>query len=171
MRNKYTKEFEDKMIELAPNKTIDELLKIANKDYNITKKQLASYLSKRQIQYKNYNKNKVREMGLDVPIGTEYVKPDGMTLVKISKNKWDYKQRIIYSKYHNVKLTSDDYIIFLDQNRNNFNIDNLVKVTRHESAILANQQLFSKKPNVTETGIQVAKLMIKLKKHERGIRL
>ena len=163
MRNKYTKEFENKMIKLAPTKTINELVKIANKDYNITKKQLTLYLSKRQIRYKDYNKNKVRLMGENIPIGTEYVKPDGMVLVKVSKSKWQYKQRLIYEKYHKVKLTSDDYVIFLDQDRTNFNIDNLRVVSRRESSILANQKIFSSNPKVTETGIDVARLIIKLK--------
>ena len=86
-----------------------------------------------------------------------------MTLIKISENKWMYKQRYLYEKYYNVKLTNDDYIIFLDQDRTNFDIKNLKRITRHESAILSNQKLFSNNPKVTETGVQVAKLMIKIK--------
>lgn len=173
MRNKYSKEFENKMKKLAPNKTLDELLKIAINKYNyvITKKMLMSYLSKRNIKYKNYNSKMVRKMGDKIPIGTEYKKDDGMVLVKISSNKWKYKQRLIYERYHNVKLKEDDYIIFLDQNRNNFNINNLKLVTRHESAILSNQKLFSKNPETTKTGIEIAKLIIKVKeiKNEKKI--
>jgi len=163
MRNKYTKEFENKMIKLAPTHTINQLLKIANKDYKITKTQLRRYLSRRNIRYKDYNANKVRNMGDKVPIGTEYTKPDGMVLVKITKDRWEYKQRLIYQQYHNVELTSDDYIIFLDQDRTNFNIENLKKISRRESSIIANQKLFSKKPLATETGIAIARLIIKTK--------
>lgn len=165
MRNKYSKEFEDEMKQLAPKNEFEKLYWIARQKYAyfITRSQLKQYLSKRKIRYKDYNKNKVRKMGLNKSIGSERIKPDGMIQVKIAKDKWEYKQRLIYEKYHNVKLTSDDYIIFLDQDRTNFNINNLMKVTRRESSILANQKLFSKKPIVTETGIQVAKLIIKLK--------
>lgn len=166
MRNKYSEQFEQEMRRLAPSKTIQQLLKVANNKYcyPITKKNLLQYLSKRQIRYKDYNSNKAQLMGSKISIGTEYIKPDGMTLVKVAPNKWKYKQRLIYENYHNVQLTSNDYIIFLDQNRNNFNIDNLKCVTRQESSILSNQKLFSKNPIATETGIQVAKLMSKIKK-------
>lgn len=165
MRNKYSSEFEKEMYEKAKENTLDNLLKIARSkyDYNINKNQLRQYLSKRQIKYKDYNETKASDMGKYIPIGTEYIKDDGMTLIKVKENKWQYKQRYIYEQYYNVKLSSDDYIIFLDQDRNNFNIDNLKRITRHESGILSNQKLFSKNKDVTETGIQVAKLMIKIK--------
>lgn len=165
MRNKYSKDFENKMILLAPTHTLNQLLDIAiNKyKYEITVIQLRSYLSKRHIKYKNYSYRKVRNVGDNVPIGTERVKPDGMVQVKVAKNKWEYKQRFIYSKHYNVKLTSDDYIIFLDQDRTNFDINNLKRINRRESSIVANQKMFSKNPEITKTGIQVAKLMIKCK--------
>lgn len=166
MRNKYTNEFENKMKLLAPTHTLNELLKIAQKDYIITKTQLHQYLSKRNIIYKDYNEKKVRNMGGNVPIGTERIKPDGMIQVKVSPSKWEYKQRLIYSKYYNVKLTSDDYIIFLDQDRTNFDITNLKRISRRESSILSNQKMYSKNKDLTELGILTAKLMIKTK--EKG---
>lgn len=165
MRNKYSKEFEEEMKELAPTNELTRLWWIARDKYAyfITKSQLRQYLSKRNIIYKDYNKNKVRNMGENVPIGTEYVKDDGMTLIKVSSNKWMYKQRYIYEQYYNVKLTSNDYIIFLDQNRNNFDINNLKRITRRESAVLSNQKLFFNNKELTNAGIDVAKLIIKTK--------
>ena len=165
MKNKYSQLFEHQMQIQASTHTLEQLLHIARDcfGYDITKKQLQLYLSKRQIRYKDYHLTKVRDMGKDAPIGTEYIKPDGMVLVKVAKDKWQYKQRIIYEEFYNVKLKSDDYIIFLDQDRTNFDINNLRKVTRRESAILANQELFSKYSQVTETGIDVAKLIIAMK--------
>lgn len=165
MRNKYSTEFEDEMRKLAPTNELTRLWWVARQKYAyfITKSQLRQYLYKRQIRYKDYNPNKAQPMGNRIPIGTEYVKPDGMVLVKVTSNKWKYKQRYIYEKYYNVELTSEDYIIFLDQDRNNFDISNLKKVTRKESSILSNQKLFSKNPLSTETGIKVAQLIAKLK--------
>ena len=98
MRNKYSKEFENVMKELASYTELDRLLWYAYSQfgYEINKSQLRQYLSKRKIRYKDYNKNKVRKMGLNKPIGSERVKPDGMIQVKIAKNKWEYKQRLIY---------------------------------------------------------------------------
>lgn len=171
MRNKYSKKFEEDMYRLATNNSLDDLLKVAKSkyQYNITKKQLRLYLSKRKLRYKGYNANKVRNMGSDYPIGYEYTKDDGMVLVKIAKDRYEYKQRLIYSKYHNVELTEDDYIIFLDQDRTNFKIENLKRVNRRESSIVANQKLFFNEPKLTETGIEVAKLMIKAKDKKKEV--
>lgn len=167
MRNKYTNQFQNDMIVLAPFYTLDELLEFAKKQYKtITKKQLRLYLSKRKIRYKGFDYDRykrTRNQGDNVPIGTERVKPDGMVQVKIAKDRWEYKQRLIYSQYHNVQLTSDDYIIFLDQDRTNFDINNLKKVSRRESSVLSNQKLFFNNDKLTETGIDVAKLIIKTK--------
>lgn len=163
MRNKYTIEFENLMRNKAIDHSFDELYKIAKRKYKITRSQLMQYLSKRKIRYKDYMTGRVRQMGLNYQIGCEYVKNDGMVLVKIAKDKWEYKQRLLYMKYHNCELTSDDYIIFLNQDRTDFSKENLAKVTRHESAFLSNQQMFSKKRELTKLGIDTAKLMIKIK--------
>lgn len=168
MRNKYNKKFENIMLKLAPNNNLDDLLLIAQKEYNITKNQLRQYLSKRKIRYKDYNSNKAHPNNL-LPIGTEYTKDDGMTLIKISQDKWEYKQRFLYKKYHNCELTSDDYIIFLNQNRNDFSKNNLAKISRAESSILSNQKMFSKNKNLTKLGIITAKLILKIKeRHNNG---
>ena len=165
MRNKYSEKFEEEMRNLAHSMTLNELLNVANTQYNyqITNTQLRQYLYKRQIKYKDYNKNMKRNMGNKIPLGTERIKPDGMIQVKVAPNKWEYKNRLIYEKYHNIKLKSDDFIIFLDQDRTNFDIKNLKRISRHESSILSNQKIFSQNPKVTETGIEVARLIIKTK--------
>ena len=141
IKNVYSKEFEDTMYKIGQTRTLKELVGIAIKQFNykIKKSQLRQYLSKRNIQYKDYDLTKIRDMGKRYPIGSEYVKPDGMTLIKIAKNKWEYKQRYIYENYYKVKLTSSDYIIFLDGNRNNFDINNLKRVSNIEAGILGNK--------------------------------
>lgn len=171
IRNKYSIEFEKEMYEKASSKNFLELLDIANKkyNYNITKSQLMKYLSKRNIKYKDYNNKMVRDMGDKVPIGTEYTKPDGMVLVKIAKNKWEYKQRLLYQKYHNVKLTTDDFIIFLDQDRTNFSKKNLGRISRKEAGYMVNQKMFSKNSEVTKTGILATKFWYKIKDKEKKL--
>lgn len=163
MRRKYNKDLIEWLNNNASKYIVDELVPIVNKKYKetYTRVQLQRLLVRNKIEYKYKNENKSHNMS-KLPIGTEYVKSDGMVLVKVDKNEWKYKQRLIYEQYYNVKLNEDEYVIFLDQDRTNFNINNLKKVTRRESSILANQQIFSKIPEATRTGIQIAKLMIKM---------
>ena len=133
----------------------------------MTKRCLETYLYRHRVKCIDYNKTKVRDAS-KCEIGYEYVKSDGMILVKIAQpNIWDYKQRLMYKKYHNCELTTDDYIIFLNQDRNDFSKDNLVKITRRESSILSNQKMFSKNKDLTNLGILTAKLMIKANEKRR----
>lgn len=168
MRNKYSKEFEKEMYKKAPNKTIDKLLDIAINKYNyhITKDMLMQYLSKREIRYKGYNPNKAKAMGSIIPIGTEYTKADGMVLVKVKPNKWKYKQRYIYEQYYNVELPKDIMVIFLDGDRTNFDINNLMAVSTPEYNCIKNKDLLSNNSMVTKTAILGARLYYKIKEKE-----
>ena len=168
MRNKYSKEFEEEMYNKASNKTIDKLLDIAINKYNypITKEMLREYLSKREIRYKGYNPNKAQAMGNKIPIGTEYVRPDGMVLVKVTPNKWKYKQRYIYEQYHKVELPKEIMVIFLDGDRTNFDINNLIAVSTPEYNCIKNKDLLSKNGMVTKTAILSARLHYKIKEKE-----
>lgn len=153
------------------NLTIDELLPLVNKKFKekYTRLSLQKYLIRNKIPYKYKNENKSHNMS-KLPIGTEYVKGDGMILVKIARNKWEYKQRLIYMQHYGVELTEEDYIIFLDNDRTNFDINNLQLVSRRVSAILSNQQLKSSNADVTKLGIDTAKLIIKIKEKKNGER-
>ena len=162
MRNKYSKEFEKETKDKSSVLTQKQLRKYLEDKYNLTisKNAFSKYLYKHGIRCIDYNENKARKMDKK-PIGYEYRKNDGMILVKVADNEWIYKQRLMYMKYHKCEITSDDYIIFLNQNRNDFSKDNLVKVSRRESSILSNQKMFSKNKDLTNLGILTAKLMIK----------
>ena len=140
-----------------------ELIQEIEKDFDIklSKSTFEKYLYRHKIKCKDYNPTKAKN-GKKVPIGYEYTKPDGMVLVKIKDpDVWNYKQRIIYENYYNIKLSDNDYIIFLNQDRTDFRIENLKRVTRRESAITSNLDMFSKNPELTELGINTAKLIIK----------
>jgi len=169
MRNKYSKEFEKEMYKKGSSNTIDKLLDIAKNKYNyqITKEMLREYLQKRQIRYKDYNPNKAKAMGNRIPIGTEYVKPDNMVLVKVTPNKWEYKQRHIYEQYHNVKLPKGTMVIFLDGDRTNFDIDNLMAVSTPEYNCIKNKSLLSNDGMITKTAILSARLYYKVKEKEK----
>lgn len=168
MRRKYNVDLINFLKDNAKKYIIDDLLIMVNNNFNetYTRLQLQKLLIRNRIEYKYKNKNKIVNVK-KCPVGTEYKKKDGMTLIKIDKNKWQYKQRYIYEQYYHVKLTSDDYIIFLDQNRENFDINNLKRISRRESSILSNQKMFSIDKDVTKLGVEVAKLIIKTKDLER----
>ena len=169
MRRKINNKLKQYLLEIANVYTVDELLLKVNKKFkeNYTRLQLQKYLVRNRIPYKYTNINKSQKMGSKIPIGTEYTKPDGMVMIKINNNTWVYKQRYLYEKYHKVKLTDNDFIIFLDGDRSNFKKKNLKLLTRQEACYLGifkyDYGINNVNKNIIETEILTAKLLIKTK--------
>ena len=164
----YSNEIYGFLINNSNKYTIKQLVGILKNEYNfeIERKKLAQYCIKMGITYK-YEKPNKSHSNKPTPIGAIARKTDGdMLKVKIGNHKWKYLQREIYEKHHKVKLKNDEYIIFLDQNKRNFDINNLKLISRQESAMLGSQQLYSKYPLATETGLKIIKLRIKTKEKE-----
>lgn len=172
MRRKINPALKEYLQLFAKDYTVEEILPKVNKIFNenYTKLELQKYLVRNKIEYKYKNKKMIRKMGLDKPIGSEYTKPDGMVMIKIAKNKWVYKQRYIYEKYYGVKVKDNEHIIFLDGNKNNFNINNLYKATNEEcgyiGAFKINNKLDIKDKEVTKLLLLMYKTEVKAKKVE-----
>lgn len=99
------------------------------------------------------------------PIGTEKLLPDGYVWVKINdvpKAKkyvnWDQKHRIIYEQHHGA-IPKKHVVIFADGNRENFDIDNLVLVSKSELLIMNKKKLINTNSDLTKTGVIMAKLI------------
>ena len=152
----------------ASSHTIKELVQLIKEKFNIDieKKKLAQYCIKMKIQYK-YENPKKSHSNTPTKNGTIIIKTDGDYLkVKTGNHKWEYLQRKIYENYYNVKLPEDVYVVFLDQNKRNFDIKNLKAITRRSSAIMSKDGLFSIEPRLTKLGHLNSKLKIKTKEKQ-----
>ena len=101
------------------------------------------------------------------PVGSERVDAEGYTLIKVSnegiKHKmWAFKHRIVWEQHHKKKIPKGSVIIFADGNKSNLNIENLICVTRNELKVLNKCRLISSVPELTKTGLNIAKIRIKL---------
>lgn len=162
---KYSEDFYVFLEENAQFYTIKELVKIIKEKFNIDfeKKKLAQYCIKKKIKYKYEKPNKAHS-NIPTKLGTIINKTDGdMLKIKVGKHKWEYLQRKIYEDYYGVKLPKDVYVIFLDQNKRNFDIKNLKAISRRSSAIMSKDGLFSSLPNITKIGYTNSKMKIKVK--------
>lgn len=161
----YSNEMYEFLLKNASSHTIKELVKMIKEKFNIDieNKKLAQYCIKMKIQYK-YEKPNKSHSNTPTKIGTLALKTDGGYIkVKTDKHKWEYLQRKIYEDYYNAKLPEDVYVVFLDQNKRNFDIKNLKAITRRSSAIMSKDGLFSTKPKITKLGHLNSKLKIKIK--------
>ena len=189
---KYTDEIINFLREIAPGKTYKEIVEIFNKKYDLdmTVDKLSSLLSRKKIntgtigRFKKgfipWNKGKKGYMGANKtsfkksnkpknwrPVGSERIDNEGYTLIKVSnegcKHKmWALKHRVVWEEYHKKKIPRGSVIIFADGDRSNLNVDNLICVTREELKVLNQCRLISSVPELTKTGLNVAKIKIKL---------
>ena len=68
------------------------------------------------------------------PVGSKRLTVDGYHMVKIADpNVWILTHKLIYEQHYG-KVPDGEFVIFLDRNKNNLDIDNLISVTRGELA-------------------------------------
>lgn len=112
-----------------------------------------------------------------VEIGEEHIrhkKPndEGFLCVKTCNGKgnknWTPKQRYVYEQHYG-EIPKGHKVIFADGNRNNFDISNLILVSNAEELHLNKRGLRFKDKELTETGLNVVKVILKLGgKNERS---
>lgn len=102
------------------------------------------------------------------PIGSEFITDYDYVKIKTAEpNTWEYKHRVIYEQYYG-KIPKGYSVIFLDQNKRNFDINNLKLVKDEERNLMANRKLFFNNKNLTETGLLIAKVDLKEKEIRKG---
>lgn len=95
------------------------------------------------------------------PIGYERTHPDGFTWVKVAEpDVFKQKHRVIYEQHYG-PIPKDCCVIFADGNRSNFDLNNLILVTRTEHGVMNVQHLRSKDAEITKCGVALTKLMIR----------
>lgn len=180
--NKYTNEMIEFLKEVAPQKTYKEITELFNKKFNleVTVGIIKNLLSRKKIhtgtlgQFKKgsipwnkglktgikprrYDKNG-DVIWIEKPVGSKYITNDGYTIVKTkAPNFWEYKQRVIWKKTHG-EIPHNHVIIFADGNKSNFDIDNLICVSKNELRQLNRYKLKKDDADLTKVGIGIVKL-------------
>ena len=102
-----------------------------------------------------------------VPIGTESITKGGYIKVKVGEpNKWKLKQRYIYEQHYG-EIPKDCNVIFADKNIRNFDINNLILVSKAEMLILNKNKLIFEDKELTKVGVNIAKVIDKTKKRSK----
>ena len=100
-------------------------------------------------------------------VGEERIDKYGYVQIKVAEpNKWDLKHRVIY-KEHYGEIPDGYNIIFADGNKMNFDIDNLIAVSKSEMLILNNNNLRFEDKELTKVGVNIAKVIDKAKKRNK----
>lgn len=106
-----------------------------------------------------------------VKIGATRLNKDGCIEIKIqdgAKNKnWKGKHRLIWEK-QNGPIPKGHKIVFIDGNKNNFDINNLALVSNAEEVIINRLGILGLKP-LFQAGLNLARIKIKLSSIRRKI--
>ena len=187
-QHRWTDEEKEYLASIVKGKTYKELLILMNDkfEYEFSSQQIESALRRYNLktgntgQFKKYqepwNKGLKGYMGANKtsfkkgtippnykPVGTERFAKDGYIEVKVKDpNVWELKHRYIYKKHHG-EIPNGYNVIFADKNISNFNIDNLILVSKAEMLILNKNKLIFEDKDFTKVGVNIAKLINKTK--------
>ena len=168
--------------EIAKGKYLSEIVELMSKKFNYSfrKTQIKSTMTKHKI--KNGMKNKVPKgfepwnKGLQIgnshihnlkSVGDEYINSEGFVMIKLDNpSRWVHKHRYIYEQAHG-EIGKNNVIIFLDGDKTNLSLDNLYCITRKQLMKMNQNNLFYSDPELTKTGIEIAKLMLKVNEVKR----
>jgi len=195
--NVYTDEMIDFIREVSPTHTNKETTKLFNEKFgfNINEKNMNNIRKRRKIptssdgRFKKGNVpfNKGRKgiyyKGSEAtwfkkgnkphaykPVGSERIDRDGYVWVKTEDpNKWRMKHVLIWEKHYG-EVPKGHIVVFLDKNRLNTDINNLLLVSRAELLMMNRQKLFTSDVELTMAGYNMTKVLMagyKAKKERR----
>ena len=191
-QHKWTDEEKEYLASIVKGSTYKEITeKMNNKfEYNFSEEQIKSAMARYKLPtgtggyFKKgstpWNKGLKGYMGVNktsfkkgtippnqVPIGTESITKGGYIKVKVGEpNKWKLKQRYIYEQHYG-EIPNNCNVIFADKNIRNFDINNLVLVSKAEMLILNNNKLIFEDKELTKVGVNIAKVIDKAKKRSK----
>ena len=91
-------------------------------------------------------------------IGSEFVSTEGYTFVKVGEpNIWKHKTTVVYEKEYG-KVPEGYCVVFADQDKTNFNLDNLLLVRNKDKLYAKNRHLLCNNKELTKTGLLIAQL-------------
>lgn len=171
MSKLFTLEQEHFIKENIIGKTSEELTKLINQEFNLN-------LKVKQIQY--YKKSHKLKSGVNTqfkknqiphnkkPIGYEFTSPDGYTYIKAAEpNIYQHKQIYIYEQVHG-KIPKHHSVMFLDKDKTNFDLDNLILVADKDKLTAKNQHLIFEDKELTRTGLLIAQVINKASEKKGG---
>lgn len=100
-------------------------------------------------------------------VGSERLNKYGYIEIKVAEpNKWKLKHRVIYEKEFGT-IPKSHIVTFVDGNSRNFELDNLVLISRSENLVANEYKLHKRDKELTKIGLLIAKVIDKTNKRKR----
>lgn len=148
----------------------EKLTEILNKKFNTNYPRYKVYRWKKRNGIKSGVNTKFKKGNKPhnyKPIGSEFVSSEGYTFIKVGEpSVWKHKTTVIYEKEYGP--IPDGYcVVFADQDKTNFSLDNLILVRNKDKLIAKNRHLLFENKELTKTGLLIAQLINKA--HEKKV--
>lgn len=169
---RYTKEHIDYLREIAPGRIGREITDMFNKKFNLNKSrtQILNVMSYNNIKTGMYGKGRRGCIASNRDeVGTVKIRKRSADIKIANPGEWQDFSRYLYEQYHNEKLKDDEIILFLDKNNKNFNINNLVKITRQDLRTINTEIGLSQDREINKSVITLAKLQNKIYEKQKEI--
>lgn len=110
----------------------------------------------------------------ELPLGTIRTVKEGYKHIKISMTggqweRWEPLHRYVWEEHYG-EIPAGMVVTFRDGNSLNCDIDNLTLISREEHIVMCKKKLRSDIPELTDVGIQVARLICKTSQIKKGKR-
>lgn len=193
MRHNYTQEQRDFIKSNVAGRTGRELTKLVNEEFGISlsESMINSYKKNNKLKsglsgcFKKgcipLNKGKKHPTGYrnsgqfkkgrlphnHLPVGSERVDGDGYIDIKIADpDKWKAKHRILWEEV-NGPIPDGHAVIFADRDTRNFDIDNLLCLSKLQLINMNRHNLIKENAELTKTGLVIADIYGKIADRKR----
>lgn len=103
-------------------------------------------------------------------VGSERVNGDDYVDIKIANpNIWKAKHKLIYEEFYG-SVPAENVVIFADGDRRNFDIDNLIMISKKQLLVMNQHHLIKDDANFTRTGLIIADIKIKTAEIAKNIK-
>ncbi|MBF7019236.1 HNH endonuclease [Staphylococcus sp. 18_1_E_LY] len=101
-----------------------------------------------------------------LPVGAVRINKDGYKMIKVSdeggySDRWKLKHRVMWER-ENGKIPHGYNLMFLDGNKLNDSMDNLILIKRCELSRLNKQKLIKDDPEFTKVGVNIVRIQQKV---------
>lgn len=102
------------------------------------------------------------------PVGSERINVEGYVEVKTAEpNVWELKNRVVWEK-KNGPIPEGHVVLFADQNKLNFDDDNLILIPQSKLSILNQKGLIKNDADLNKTGLIIADIYQQISKRKKG---
>ena len=168
---RYTEEHLDYLRVIAPGRMSREITEMFNKKFNLNKSrtQIKNTMGYHKIKSNTVGKGKKGQIAYNRDkVGTVRLQKWNAVIKIADPDVWQDFSRYLYEQY-NEKLKDGEVVMFLDQNKRNFNINNLIKVTKQDVRTINAQIGLSENAEINKSVVALAKLQNKIYEKKKEI--